>query len=143
MESTNIALRVVLGVAETNQLRLMRDNCNELMKAYHFQQTIRQFSQSYLKFINEDCKLPDEPTQTLVNILGDANDMLFVEPTLGSESYIYTSEDDVPLGNVELLAQYFVEKPALFDAFTSKLNVFGVFPDGTLDEPDEGIVCVG
>jgi hypothetical protein len=120
MDSTTTgALRVVLNVTEVSavtEMERMRANTERMMKAYHFQQTMRAYGRAVLTKVNanwdvglmtrdeyhqmEDMEEGDyDGPQYLVNILvlpddyADSEDdhdvMAFVEPTLHTEdSYL-------------------------------------------------------
>lgn len=165
--TSHSALRVVLGVTEVSavaEMDSLRKNTEALMKAYHFQQTMRTYACAVLTYINtkfwgdmepltreEFLALPEPEApyhgpQYLVNILDPRpyddtrNDvMAFVEPTLNEEdSYLVNGSPlgplIIPLADLNTLANFLVDNPDVYDAF---LNVAAFqFHVPTDGEPD-------
>ena len=144
------ALRVVLNVRETKRVEeLNEENAKlrrelSLVRAAFFQKTIRVFSSTFLAKVNS----MNENTQRLVCIYLDRGlyNLLFVEPTLGMESYLVIDElGDTPvyMNDVEVLANVFQDLPWVYDEVMKTLPLL---PEDQqkyeCDAPAEGIVCL-
>ena len=169
MDPTNTAaLRVVLNVMEVSapmaELQQLREHTERRMKAYHFQQTMRRFSEAYLDMVNRmdpgDLLGESHGEQYLVNILDPRDDdsdillgprdddsdtmgpMVFVEPSLGDESELVLDSEDrsIQLAHLEELAEFFGTHPDLYDAFLNKVT-FCPCPIGNYNTPDYGIIA--
>ena len=111
------------------------------MKAYHFQQIAQGFAKAYLRFVDNDA-------QKVVNILNEDGDVLSVEPTLGSESFIFEQEqeqDKVFLKDVGTLAHYFARKEDQSEKFLTTMKQFLFDGDSLsprIDCPEVGTVAV-
>ena len=158
-ESTLPALRILLGVTEVTQVQQLTDKLNDmprLMKAYHFQQSMKQFADTCLK--NANATLAEgEMRQTLAHFEGKPHDndagefeaMVFVNPDLDEKSYIlgqgydgYMHGDQFFLNNLEDIAAYSDLDPENFD----HLLRFCTIPEDRwyeLDLPSDGIVRIG
>ncbi len=155
MDSTNTkALRVVLGVTEISavaEMDSLRKNTERLMTAYHFQQTMRRFAEGYLDRVNSLGAVNDYGKQRIVNIIVnilpvtyDVYPMLFVEPTLGHDSYIYLNDYDceVYIADLDGLASFFCNHPYLYDAFLDKAMFSSCRRrTGDYNTPDDGIIA--
>ena len=160
------ALRVVLGVTEVSQVEALQNQINgtpRLMKAYHFQQTMKRFAQYCLDRVNANLAPGDIP-QNLVNIdllslyknedwyingedhpvFGICGDMLFVRPDLDEECYILCKgsegEGQFMFTDLDELANFFDECPETYDAIIDICFNDDRFYEK--DTPDEGIVFV-
>ena len=157
--SDHAALRVALGVMELEAMETLRKRNEELEARVEqcqeslprtFRTMMGLFSESVLDHANRE--LPEIfGEQELVNIFDARNNdnMLFVSPELGEESYILLEEpmtafpeDKVPLGDLDALATYFRLDP---QAYTTYMNVVTLGPERLHCEtntPDFGCVFV-
>ena len=157
-ESTLPALRILLGVTEVTQVQQLTDKLNDmprLMKAYHFQQSMKQFADAWLKMVNATLE-EDESPQTLAHFEGKPHEhdtelpaMVFVNPDLDEESYIlgqgYDGRDHGDkffLNSLEDIAAYRDLDPENFD----HLLHFCYAPEDRYyeeDAPHDGILFIG
>ena len=163
MDSTTTgALRVVLNVTEVSavaEMERMRAHTERIMKAYHFQQTMRAYGRAVLTKVNALWDATVTPMtrdeyelimdmgegeydgpQYRVNILvfpdddDDDNDvMAFVEPTLDPQSsYLIATGPkyeknrcvDIPLADLETLANFLGDHPHVYDAFMGQMTAY-------------------
>ena len=136
------ALRIVLHVAETDEIRRLKEENRRLSnihlwRAYHFQVTMQRFAQKKLWYVNSRISLPPLKRQTLINIRYDDDNLLFVEPNLTNESYILqeSSSDSTYLSDIDALAEFAETHPLQFEYY---LNFRVRWID--LDTPSTGIV---
>ena len=136
------ALRIVLHVAETDEIRRLKEENRRLSnihlwRAYHFQVTMQRFAQKKLWYVNSRISLPPLKRQTLINIRYDDDNLLFVEPNLTNESYILqeSSSDSTYLSDIDALAKFAETHPLQFEYY---LNFRVRWID--LDTPSTGIV---
>ena len=113
------------------------------MNAYRFQQTMKYFSRAYLFMVSR--RRNADRDQLLLNILLENFDvMLFVEPTLSRESYIYGHDHDlnrefqIMMSDLDELVKFFTMRPEVYDAFMNKIEICDAFSG---DEPLDGIVA--
>ena len=152
MDSTTTgALRVVLNVTDVSavaEMERMRANTERMMKAYHFQQTMRSFGEEYLDFVNRIGAADNHGDQSLVNILlpGDEDPMLFVDATFSvDDSYICLADacTTIALTDLNKLAEYFDNHPAIYDAFMGQVKRrYGPYL-GEYNTPADGIIAIG
>jgi hypothetical protein len=165
-ESTLPALRILLGVTEVTQVQQLTDQLNDmsrLMKAYHFQQTMKQFADACLKRVNANLA-EGEMRLSLVAVKGEDRDpcedaftaLVFVNPDLDEKSYIlgegyggywdgdqfyYDDDDKFFLNRLEDIAAYSDLDPENFEYILR----FCHLPEDRvylLDTPDDGTVLI-
>ena len=124
-------------------MRELRRDSERRMNAYRFQQTMKYFSRAYLFMVSR--RRNADRDQLLLNILLENFDvMLFVEPTLSRESYIYGHDHDlnrefqIMMSDLDELVKFFTMRPEVYDAFMNKIEICDAFSG---DEPLDGIVA--
>lgn len=136
------ALRIVLNVAETDEIRRLKEENRRLSnihlwRAYHFQATMQRFAQKKLLYVNSRISLPPLNSQTLINIRYDDDNLIFLDPNLTNESYLLQESSSycIYLSDIDALAKFAETHPLQFEYY---LNFRVRWID--LDTPSTGIV---